>query len=61
MANYILRFSILALLLVSLTVAADSWRPPKTEKYYSANRKYMLVVVPVFRPEKYYDWMAANK
>ena len=40
-------FSLLALLVfISSVVRADSWLPPHKKKYYSADKKYCLEVVP---------------
>jgi hypothetical protein len=47
---------IVSLLLVSIISRADIWPNEKTTDFYSANRLFMLRVVPRFVPEKYYKW-----
>lgn len=39
---------------------ADSWRAPRTKRYFSEDSSYMLKVVPKFIPEKYYKWVNAK-
>jgi len=46
------------LLLFSTGISkADSWENYSAKEYYSENRKYKLIIIPTFIPEKYYEWM----
>ncbi len=41
-------------------VLADSWEPPKTKRYFSANGQYFIEIVPTKIPEKYSQWRMAT-
>lgn len=50
------------LLLFSTEISkADSWVSYSTKEYFSENRKYKLIIIPTFIPEKYYEWMNFQK
>ncbi|OON70715.1 hypothetical protein [Hymenobacter sp. CRA2] len=39
---------------------ADSWAPPTTHDYYSADSSHFVRVVPLLVPDKYYQWRKAK-
>lgn len=50
------------LLLISTRISkADSWETYGTKEYFSENRKYKLIIIPRFIPEKYYEWVSFKR
>ena len=52
--NKLTLFTILFLFLTVIHVKADTWEPEKTKYYYSENKTFMLKVVPLTYPEKFW-------